>query len=80
MLYSCGVSSSNEVSDTAVGSGRSVPEDLSRASIIHRRRPDGEDNVVRVEGSIVKKSLVLLHSGVKRDVIILAPSSKGVEQ
>jgi len=36
--------------------------------------------VIRVECSIVKKGLVLLHSGVEGNIIILLPASEGVEE
>ena len=40
VLDSCRVSASDEVSDATVGSGRGMPHDFSRSSIVHRRRPD----------------------------------------
>jgi len=36
--------------------------------------------MIRVEGPIVKEGLVLLHPGVEENIIVLLPSSKGVEE
>lgn len=80
MFDSSGVSAGDEVGDSAVGSGGSVPQHFSWAGVVHGRWPDGEDDVVWVEGSVVQQGLVLLHSGIKRYIIIFAPSAEWVEQ
>jgi hypothetical protein len=36
--------------------------------------------VLRWEGRVVNEGLMLLHSSVKRDIVVLAPSSKRVEK
>lgn len=75
-----GVTSRDEVSDSAADSGRGVPQDLGGATVVHGRGPHGEDDVLGVEGSIVKESLMLGHAGVKGDIVILAPATERVEE
>jgi len=75
-----GVSSGNEVSDTASNSGRGVPQNFSGTTIEHGGRPDSQDNVSAVNGAVVNEGLVLLHAGSERDIVILAPSSERVEE
>lgn len=80
MLDTSGVTSSNKVGDASVNTGRSVPEDFGGATVVHRRGPDGEDSVIRVEGSVVEEGLMLSHSEVKRNIIILAPATERMEE
>lgn len=75
-----GVSSGNEVSDTASNSGGGVPQNFSGTTIEHGGRPDSQDNVLAVDGTVVNEGLVLLHAGSERDIVILAPSSERVEE
>jgi len=80
VLDTSGVSSSNEVGDSAVNSGGGVPQDFSGSTVIHWRRPDSKNGVLRVDGTLVEKSLVLLHSPVKGNIVVLAPSAERVEE
>ena len=57
-----------------------MPEHLGGSSVEHRRRPNGKDGVLGVESTVIEESLVLLHSGVKRNIVILHPSTKRVEE
>lgn len=36
--------------------------------------------MVWVEGAVIEKGLMLLHSGIKRSIVFFGPSSQGVEQ
>ena len=45
MLDTCGVTSCDEVSDTAVDTGGGVPHDLCGATVVHGRGPDGKNGV-----------------------------------
>lgn len=53
VLEAGGVSSSDEVGDTAVGSGAGVPQYFSGSSVVHGRRPDAQDSVLGVQGSVI---------------------------
>jgi len=75
-----GVSSGNEVGDATVNAGRGVPQDLSRATVVHGGRPGGDDCVLRVEGTVGEKGSVLRHAVGKGNVVILAPSAERVEE
>jgi len=75
-----GVSSSDEVVDTTPNSGGCVPHDFTGATVEHGRRPDSEDDVLLGEGFVVDESLVLVNSGGERNIIILAPSTEGMEE
>lgn len=75
-----GVTSGNEVSQASANTGAGVPEDLSWATVVHWGWPDGENDVFSWEGTIINESLVLLHAGVKRNIVILAPSTERVEE
>jgi hypothetical protein len=79
MLQTGGVSASDEMSDTAIRTGRCVPQDFSGPTIVHWGRPNGKDGVFLIQSTIVKQGLVLSHSGAKRDIIVLAPTSQGVK-
>ena len=57
-----------------------MPQDLGGATVVHGGRPDGENDVLGGEGTIINKSLVLVHTGVKRNIIILAPATERVEE
>lgn len=74
------VTACNEVGDAAVHTGRGMPQNLGGSTIEHRRGPDSEDGVFGVEGSVIEEGLVLEHAGVERDIIILAPATKRVEE
>ena len=74
------VTSSDEVGDSSINTGRGVPEDLSWTGVVHWGWPDGEDNVLRWEGSVLDEGSVLSHSVVKWDIIILAPSTEWVKK
>jgi hypothetical protein len=80
VLHTGGVAASNEMGDTASNAGGGVPEDLGGATVVHGGGPHGEDGVLRVEGTVVKEGLVLEHAGVERHVVVLAPSTEGVEE
>lgn len=80
VLHSGGVSAGDEVRDAAVDTGTSMPQDFGRATIEHRRGPDSKDNVLFGESSIIDESLMLVHAIVKRDIIILAPATEGMEE
>ena len=75
-----GVSSGDEVSDTASNSGGGVPQNFGRTTIEHGRGPDSQDNVVFVNSAIIDESLMLFHSRGERNIIILAPSTERVEK
>jgi len=57
-----------------------VPQDLGGATVVHGGRPDGENDVLSGEGTIINKCLVLVHTGVKRNIIIFAPATERVEE
>jgi len=57
-----------------------VPKDFIWATVEHRRWPDSKNDVIWVEGSVIQQSLMLSHSVVKWDVIILHPSSERVKK
>jgi len=57
-----------------------VPQDLSGATVVHGRRPHGEDDVVGRKGGVIDESLVLLHTGVKRNIVVLAPATERVQK
>ena len=80
VLHTCGVTSGNEVSDSAVDTGGGVPQDFGRATVEHGGGPDGEDGVLGVESAIVEEGLVLLHAVVKGDIVVLAPATERVEE
>lgn len=80
VLNTSGVSASDEVSDATVDSGRGVPKDFSWATIVHGRRPDGENNVIGGEGAVINESLMLVHTFFEWHVIVFAPSTEGVEE
>ena len=80
VLYTSGVSSSNKVGDSAVNSGRGVPQDFSGSSVIHGGRPDSKNGVLGVDCTFIEKSLVLLHSPGERNIVVLAPSAERVEE
>lgn len=80
MLQTGGVSASDEMSDTAICTGRCVPQNLSGATIVHWGRPNGKDGVFLIQSAIVKQGLVLSHSGAKRDIIVLAPATQRVKK
>ena len=75
-----GVSSGDEVGDATVNTGGGVPQDLSRAAVVHGGRPGGDDCVFRVEGTVGEKSGVLRHAVGKGNVVILAPATERVEK
>jgi len=75
-----GVSSGDEVSDTASNSGGGVPQNFGRTTIEHGRGPDSQDDVVFVNSAIINESLMLFHSRGERNIIILAPSTERVEK
>lgn len=70
----------DKVCDVASCSRRSMPQDLSWATIVHGRGPDSQDCVLRHEGTIIEQSLMLSHSVVQGDVIVFTPSSKGMKE
>lgn len=80
MFHSCRIATRNKMRNIAVGSGRGVPEYLGRSTIIHRRRPNCKDSVVRNECAIVKQRLMLSHSVVQWNIVILAPSAERMKQ
>jgi hypothetical protein len=57
-----------------------VPHDFTGATVEHGRGPDSEDDVLLRESTVVDESLVLVKSGGERDIIILAPSTEGMEE
>lgn len=57
-----------------------MPQNFSRATIVHWRRPDGKDAVISRECSVIKKSLMLHHALRKGNIIVLAPSTKRMEE
>jgi len=80
VLNTSGVSTSDEVGDATVDSGGGVPQDLSGATVVHGRRPHGKDDVVGRKGGVIDESLVLLHTGVKRNIVVLAPATERVQK
>lgn len=80
VLDSGWVTSSDEVGDSSVDSGGGVPQDLGWASVVHWGWPDGEDDVLAWEGSILDEGGVLSHSVVEWDIIVLAPSTEWVKE
>ena len=80
MTNTSGVTSSDEMCDTAVDTRGSVPHDFSGASIVHWGWPNSEDGVLWVESSVVEEGLMLLHTLLEWDIIILAPATKWVEK
>jgi hypothetical protein len=80
VLKPCGVSPGDEVSSAAVLSARCVPQYLGGATVVHGRGPDGQDGVRGVQSTIIKQCLVLLHSGVEWNIIVLHPATEGVQQ
>jgi len=57
-----------------------VPHDLGGATIVHGRGPDGEDSVLGVEGAVSEEGGVLGHTVGEGDIVILAPSTEGMEE
>lgn len=80
MSYTSRVSSGDEVSDATVNTRTCVPQDFGRATVVHGRRPDSKDDVLGVESTIIKQSLVLHHAFFKWDIIILAPATERMEE
>ena len=80
VLNTSGVTASDEVGDTAVNTGRGVPQDLGGATVVHWRWPDGEDCVIWVEGSVVQEGLMLSHTVGEGNIVVLAPSTKRVKK
>jgi len=80
MLHTSGVSAGNEVGEAATDTGAGVPQDLGGTTVVHGRGPDGEDDMLSGEGAIIDKGLMLVHTGVERDIVILAPATQGVEE
>jgi len=75
-----GVTTGDEMCEAATNTGGSVPEHFSRSTVVHRGWPNSEDNVFSREGAIINEGLVLIHTGVKRNIIIFAPATKRVEE
>lgn len=75
-----GVTTGDEVCEAASNTGGSVPEHFSRSTVVHGGWPNSEDNVFSGEGTIINKGLVLIHTGVKRNIIIFAPATERVEE
>jgi hypothetical protein len=75
-----GVTTGDEMCEAASNTGGSVPEHFSRSTVVHRGWPNSEDNVFSREGTIINEGLVLIHTGVKRNIIIFAPATKRVEE
>ena len=80
MLQTGGVSASDEMGDSAIRTGRCVPQDLSGATIVHWGRPNSKNGVFLIQSAIVQQGLVLSHSGAKRNIIVLTPASQRVKQ
>jgi len=80
MLQTGGVSASDEMRDSAIRTGRCVPQDLSGATIVHWGRPNGKDGVFLIQSAIVQQGLMLPHSWAKRNIIVLTPASERVKQ
>jgi len=80
VLHTGGVASGNEMSDSAVNTGRGVPQDFGGATVVHGGGPDTKDGVLGVESAIVEEGLVLLHAVVKGDIVVLAPATERVEE
>jgi len=57
-----------------------VPHDLGGATVVHGRGPDGEDSVLGVEGAVSEEGGVLGHTVGEGDIVILAPSTEGMEE
>ena len=57
-----------------------MPEHLGGTSIIHRGGPDGQDDMLWVQSAVIEQGLMLLHSSVKWDIIVFAPSTKRVQE
>merc|ERR1719343_1525048 len=76
MFHSCRITANDIVSGTAIHSRVSMPLNLARASVEHRRREDSENHWCIPEDSVLDDSMVLLHSGLQWDVIILGPAAK----
>ena len=80
MLNTGRVSACDEMGDSAIRTGRCVPQDLSGATIVHWGRPNGKDGVFLIQSAIVQQGLVLSHSGAKRDIIVLTPAYQRMKQ
>lgn len=80
VLDSSWVTTSNEVSDTASNTGAGVPKDFGGTTVVHGAGPDGEDDVFAGKSSVVNKSLVLVNTRSKGDIVVLAPSTEGVKE
>ena len=57
-----------------------MPEHLVWTTVVHWRWPDGENNVLRVQSSVIEQSLMLSHSVVKRHVIIFHPATERMQK
>jgi hypothetical protein len=80
VLNTSGITASNEVGDTGSDAGAGVPEYLGGSTVVHGGGPDSENGVLSVDSSIVPKSLMLCNTGAERYIIILAPTTEGVEE
>jgi len=79
VLYACWISSSDEMGYTCIHTGRCMPKNLIRSTVIHRGRPDGKNSVFWVKSAIVQQGLMLPHSVIKWNIILLHPTTKRVK-
>jgi len=80
VLNTSGVTAGNEVGEASANTGAGVPEYLGGATVVHWGGPHGEDHMILVKGTIIHKGLMLVHAGLERDVVILAPATERVEE
>ena len=80
VLDSSWVTTSNEVSDAASNTGAGVPKDFGGTTVVHGAGPDGENDVFAGKSSVVNKSLMLVDTRSKGDIVVLAPSTEGVKE
>ena len=80
VLDTGGVTTGDEVGNSAVDTGRGVPHDLGGATVVHGGWPDGEDSVLWGEGSVTEESGVLGHTVGEGNIVILAPATERMEE
>jgi hypothetical protein len=80
VLATSWVTAGDEVGNTASYAGAGVPEDFGGSTVVHGAGPDCENNVLAGKGAVVDQSLVLVNTGSKRNIVVLAPATEGVKE
>jgi uncharacterized protein YdhG (YjbR/CyaY superfamily) len=57
-----------------------MPEDLVWPTVVHGRWPNGKDCVIWVQSAVIKQGLMLSHSVVQGHIVLLHPTTQGMEQ